>query len=198
VNEDTTIQSLLNLLRLQPLSDADKIIRKRGKALNRNLKNLAYQDYRRTRHLSQSRLDSISQGIAELRTQFWNLSEQEIGLRLDAIAGPLPPEWAVTLKRLRQVAAVRTRWDELAMSYKKNGELLRMIQAALISEPRHAGGIKETAIRQMASGISTGRLQRMAKHIKTHFPEIYQLEPRWFNQMANFHGPNSFMFGLRW
>jgi len=198
VSEDPSIKALLNLLSLQPLSDADKIIRKRGKILNRDHKNLAYQDDRRMQQPSQSQLDFASAAIADLRIQFWNLTQPEVVSRLDAITGPLPPEWAATLKRLRQVAATRTQWDELALTGKKDGELLRMMQAALVSEPRHSGGIKETAIRQMASGISTRRLQRLAKRIKTHFPEIYQLEPGWFSQMANFHGPRSFMFGLKW
>ena len=173
------LQYLYHALQLNPVTQASAIIRRRSRCLgldNRSVENPSNQDTTAIRANLRKRIDT-------LRNQFWTMHGARIRQELESMPVEEFPELKMSVNRLRTMTTYRDEFQKLAAHPKKNINLLNTFKRVVMSPPVQAGQIKEKYLRNMAMDPNAERVKLMAKVIRKEFPQLYELESDWFNEI---------------
>lgn len=166
------------LLELNPGRDAAEIIRLRQSYLGIG-GNSTSNERKRTRES----ISLLNATLAECRSNFWKEEDVDLSeiLKPDLFANA--PELNLAAKRLIGWYQLRNRIDELQRAL-GNNSLATEIRKLAPMTAREGEALKGNVIRLLQSGKIKNR-KRGAKLLKEQFPDIYAMEPEWFEQIIH-------------
>lgn len=137
-----------------------------------------------TVHTKES-LAAVQSEIEELRATFWTIPLPVLVDKLQAIDCRSYPELAVAVERLKRAATIRTDFPNLSLRLKQNSVLFNCIKQSITLPPRDAAGMKEALLRSLQLGANLRSFRSGAELVRREFPQIYELDPEWFDQLQS-------------
>jgi hypothetical protein len=169
---DRTINYLARLLQMNPVQQADEIIRARNRALRRDVGPAAASgDAAQVRDRRRKLLEQIE----EIRSAFWTLPPAELAAALNRVGGRrrAPPSRGAGARQASCVIG--------------NGWLRRRffskLKHVLIDSPRDVSVLKEQILSSFRDRKHRRRLRQMVRLLEQEVPAIYALEADWFRAL---------------
>ena len=184
---EKTTQYLLSVLRLNPLENADEIIQRREIAIG--LQKPTRKAAPTPTQAPQSEIERrssrerVKSRINNLRSKFWVLNPNQLRSQLDAIPLKNYPELRGTVDRLKLMTVYKAAFEQIGHFKNKSTNFWNTFKRIVIATPQKAGQIKEEYIRSLGQQGDVKRVQATLKKIRSKFPEVYQLEAEWFDQI---------------
>jgi hypothetical protein len=177
---DRTINYLARLLQMNPVQQADEIIRARNRALRRDVGPAAASgDAAQVRDRRRKLLEQIE----EIRSAFWTMPPAELAAALNRVDVSTAPDVEAAVARLRVVAQERAKLPALSEMAGFDGDFFSKLKHVLIDSPRDVSVLKEQILSSFRNGKHRRRLRQMVRLLEQEVPAIYALEADWFRAL---------------
>jgi len=196
VNQESNADRLKNYL-TYALSDIDSkspfsIIQRRRQFLHGQLETAVIEN--QSESMQEKPLSAIQriqtlQLLQECRKDLWKYSHSELNQLLDQVPQAGEPDLQILADKLRRVSALRFRFDELAKRLGERTYLVELLQSLATLSPKDAASRREAEIRSLHQGPNRVALTEGSKIIRLEFPDIYQIEASWLNEIASYEKP---------
>lgn len=139
---------------------------------------------------SEDRREHAIKKIEAVRKHFWSLKERMLYQQLEEIEVSEFPDLALALSRLTKIVELRASFQRLRQHYTCFEDFHDQFCALVIASPGKTDDLRMAfldASRQEPSGFDLRGPEdyhRVVTTIQQEFPELYQLEKYWLNQVA--------------
>jgi hypothetical protein len=175
------IDHMARLLQMNPIHQGEEIIRARIEALGLAKK----AEGARPAPVEEQRVDrrKMLDALESVRSQFWTLPIDVLNAQLNALDGQGFVDLEAAIKRLRVVAAHRTRFPALAEKPGFDGDLFSSLKEVLIRSPRDTAVVREQVLSTFRNRSRRKQGRQMVALLKSEMPAVYDLEADWFNTL---------------
>ncbi|WP_339731054.1 hypothetical protein [uncultured Gimesia sp.] len=175
------------ILDLNPLEQSTEILAQRHAFLHPQAHSAQIFD---THSDHFERREQAVQQIQSLRNVFWSLKQPMLLQQLEQIDVTEFPDLALGLSRLRMIAELKDSFQRLKQHHACFDEFYEPFCSLVVAPPGTADELRTTLLeasrRESADFDFVGPedYDRAASIIQREFPELYQLETYWLNQIA--------------
>ena len=176
---------LIGVLQLNPATQADQIIASRQRLLG-------FADVVKHNPNSQKSADHrrrLVERIETIRSQFWTQSAGQLRIQLESLPVEKFRDLKANVDRLKLILVSRDQINSLPKEKPFSINLLNTFKRLVMSNPREAGKIKERYLREMSNNPNSENIKRMAKMLRKKFPQIYEFESAWFDELLRLKVP---------
>jgi len=196
VNQESNADRLKNYL-TYALSDIDSkstssILQRRRQLLHGQFEAAVVDNRSESmpeKSLSANQRIQTRQLLQKYRMDLWKYSHSELNQLLDQVPKAGEPDLQILADKLRRVSALRFRFDELTKRLGERTYLVELLQSLATLSPKDAAGRREAEIRSLHQGPNRVALTEGSKIIRLEFPEIYQTEASWLDEIASYEKP---------
>ena len=182
-------QDYLNrLLQMNPLGCTEEILARRHHYLNSQAVEYPFLadvdlNFIDRKQRARKKLETI-------RRNFWQVNAQTLLTQLDKLDVHEFPELGFSVSRLQQVARLKGEFARLQQHHACFEEFYEQFTQLVVASPEEAERLRtrngeSTSIELADLDLNTPRdYQRIAEVVQKQFPELYELEKYWLNQVA--------------
>ena len=127
--------------------------------------------------------------LAEIRDAFWTLDERALERRLADSPGWRLPDFSLPLARLRRVAGVGARLDDLVRDRRVAKSLAEALKNIVVADSREATFLRDLHL----AGLDNRRRRRSwhlsASRLEAAHPEVFALEDTWLHSIQTWRPP---------
>ncbi len=193
MNQEASSDRLKSYL-IHTLTDIDSkspvsIIQRRKQFLSGKLETADVDDQPASmpeKSLSATQRRQTLQLLQKCRKDLWKYSHSELNQLLDQECKGDEPDLQILADKLRRVSDLRFRFDELAKRLGKHTYIVELLQTLATLPPKDAAGRREAEIRSLHQGLNRVALTEGSKIIRLEFPEIYQIEASFIDEIASY------------
>lgn len=173
---------LASVLLLNPIFQADEILAARDRFLGRESQADASQEIWQL----QEQREELQTQIDSLRENFWTTKPKELRETLERLKVQQFPDLALAAERLRAAFRVRSEFPTLLQHKHCDQELFEKLKEIAVAAPREAGRTKQAFFLRTSANLKLHRRCRaMIKTLRKEFPELFQLEREWLQQIES-------------
>ena len=170
---------LARVLRMNPLSESEKIIAFRATILGKTAENKQLPD-----NSVQQLRQNATRKIEELRKRFWTTPQNQLLQELQSIDVSQLPDMQHSVARLQTIARLLPQFEKLAQHPQTRINLVNTIKRMIMMSPREAGSVKAAYLRKASYASALPIVQNMIVMMHSEFPQIYDLESDWFYEIS--------------
>lgn len=129
---------------------------------------------------------ALTESVESLRSEFWTLDLPTLKSRFQQLDCQQFPDLQLAYERLLAAAKVRNRFPKIVQHPDCDPQLLDRLKQVVVAPPREAGRLKQSFALRLATHDSLRKsCQRMVRMIDQEFPEVYEIEPEWFDLLLD-------------
>lgn len=183
---DHQLEYAREMLLLNPLEEADQILHRRLRLIKPATSKQQFADEPDS-DLTQK--ERVSEQLDKLRSSFWSLDDQKLQQRLKAIDTRPFPQLAIFHSKLKSVAECRPLFQQLKAHPRCFPEFYDKFCKLVIAPPAKAVTLRMKFLEESRRGLMSPRFpkpkkyRQLAQIIKKEFPQLYELEKVWINQL---------------
>jgi|GEM_PF-2949461 len=176
------------LLQLNPLEQAEEVLAHRQNFLEPGSASRLYLDERELNF--NERKQQLKSEMQALRNNFWQFDDRLLQKQLNALEVDEFPNLGFALNRLKKVAALRDSFQRLKHHPACFEAFYDQFCQLVIAPPEEADALRTVSseplsVDELDFEISAPEdYRRASAMIKEDFPELYELEKYWLNQVA--------------
>ena len=171
---------LASVLLLNPIFQADEILAARDRFLGCES---SVNDAQEVWQLQEQR-EALQSQIDSLRENFWKTRPKELREALEGLKVDQFPELTLAVERLQAAFRVRAEFPKLSQHDGCDQELFEKLKEIAVAAPRDAGRTKQAFFLRTSSNLKLHRrCCVMIKTLRREFPELFQLELEWLQQI---------------
>jgi hypothetical protein len=173
---------LASVLLLNPIFQADEILAARDRFLGRESQADASPEIWQL----QEQREELQTQIDLVRENFWTMKPKELREALEALKVDQFPDLSLATERLRAAFRVRSEFPKLSQHKHSDQELFEKLKEIAVAAPREAGRTKQAFFLRTSANLKLHRRCRaMIKTMRKEFPELFQLEREWLQQIES-------------
>ena len=176
---DRTRSYLSRVLKLNPVHEADRIIRLR----NRYLKIPTQKSPTVAGDSLLKQREQATRAIARVRDAFWQADLQKLRKTLSEMQLDQFPDLKQAAKRLRVVAEERHLFGQLAAKQGFDASFFNAFRSVLVAAPRDASEQRDRVYASIRDNEKLKRCRKMAKLIRSQLPQSYEIESDWLSSI---------------
>lgn len=179
---------LSRLLQLNPLGQTGEILARRDHFLNPESSARPFLDDQDLHFVD--RKQQVRRQLETIRNNFWQLEVHALQTQLAALDVDEFPDLGFAVSRLQQVAKLKSSFQVLQHHHACFDDFYNQFTRLVIAAPDEAEQLR--TLNQEATDFELADLdmhttrdyRRIAEVIQKEFPELYELEKYWLNQVA--------------
>ncbi len=168
-------------LQLNPAKQAEQILDLRAAALG--LPTRVQEGGTEAAKKRQARRKKLQQELDSLRGVFWTAPGTQLQLQLNKLDVSDFPELQKSVERMLHLVNMRQQVQGLMGLPHSNSNLLNTIKRVMMLPPIEAGRVKDEYLFTLPFHEALSSVKSMVRMLIDRFPEIYQLERAWFDQI---------------
>lgn len=173
---------LASVLLLNPIFQADEILAARDRFLGRESQGDASQEIWQL----QEQREELQTQIDLVRENFWTMKPKELRAALEDLKVDQFPDLSLAAERLQAAFRVRSEFPTLSQHKHCDQELFEKLKEIAVAAPREAGRTKQAFFLRTSANLKLHRRCRaMIKTLRKEFPELFQLEREWLQQIES-------------
>lgn len=179
---------LSRLLQLNPLGQTEEILARRHHFLNPKSSARLFLDDQ-VLHFS-DRKQQTRKELEAIRKNFWQINASSLLEQLEALDVDEFPDLGFAVSRLKQVAGLKSSFQRLQHHHTCFDEFFEQFSRLVIAAPDEAEKLRTSKTELTDFELADFDLhsprdfRRIAEVIRKEFPELYELEKYWLNQIA--------------
>ncbi|QDU52365.1 hypothetical protein Pan110_47420 [Gimesia panareensis] len=183
---DPQIEYARQMLLLNPLEEAEQILDRR---LRYKQPKTSKQQSSVEHHADLAQKELVSEQLDKLRAAFWSLDDRKLKQRLNAIDTKPFPHLSIIHSKLKSVAECRDQFQQLKAHPRCFPEFYDKFCKLVIAPPAKAVALRMKYLEESRRGLMSPRFPKPKKYrqlahvIKKEFPQLYELEKVWINQL---------------
>ena len=127
---------------------------------------------------------AVENRLENVRVNFWTTDPKELSKILNKLDVSEFPELKSGVKRLKRILSQLNSIQSLSRHGETEINLYNTFRRIIMSPTKEAGKLKERYLRQLAGSSSQQQVRRMVKMMRTEFPDIFDIESDWFEQIS--------------
>lgn len=177
-NRPAPADYLAQALRMNPLEQAADVIRLRNRFLG-----VADASSATRGPDPQDLRGKMARRIEAIREHFWTVDLKRLRRELASLKVDALPDLRMAADRLQAVMEFRSEFPRLAGHPNVELELFNDYKRAVTLTRREAAAIKTAVLDRLRSRDRIKRYQKMVRMMRREFPELYELEEDWLQQI---------------
>jgi hypothetical protein len=183
MNKRDPLPYLQRMLKLNPLNEADDAVRLRNRFLGIATSTVAADS---SAEETLKLRESLLKRIDRIRDAFWTADSEALQRNLTSLNVSRHPDLRATVERLLRALEVRPQFPQLLDHRSTDANLFNVFKRAAIMPRKDAAELKQRLLAKVRTRDQRRRVSRMAKRVKRSFPDLYELEPEWWDQLLSF------------
>ena len=127
---------------------------------------------------------AVENRLENVRVNFWTTDPKELSKILNRLDVSEFPELKSGVTRLKRVLRQVTSIQSLSSHQETEINLYNTFRRVIMTPTKGAGKLKERYLRQLAGSSSQRQVRRMVEMMRTEFPEVFDIESDWFEQIS--------------
>ena len=127
---------------------------------------------------------AVENRLENVRVNFWTTDPKELAKILNKLNASEFPELKSGVTRLKRVLSQMSSIQSLSSHQETEINLYNTFRRIIMTPTKGAGKLKERYLRQLAGSSSQQQVRKMVKMMRIEFPEVFDIESDWFEQIS--------------